>query len=136
MSEMQAITVLLIDDNPVDRQIYRRMLEALTYIVHEAEDGATGLEAARLLQPDCVLLDLRLTDQSGFEVLLALVKEPEHPALPVVMFTGATEQILEEGARNLGAHSCLIKGRCGASDLDRAIREAVAHHAVPWSPQR
>lgn len=108
------------------------MLEVASssYRIHEAEDGATGISAARSLRPDCVLLDLRLTDQSGFEVLLALVGEPENPALPVVMLTGATERILAEGARNLGAHGCLVKGHCHAYELDRAIRAAVAQHTV------
>lgn len=130
-----ALTVLIIDDNPVDRQIYRRMLEAASsdYRLHEAEDGATGISAAQSLHPDCVLLDLKLTDQSGFEVLLALVREPEKPAMPVVMLSGATQKVLADGACDLGAHSYLIKGQIESGELDRTIREAVARHAVRCS---
>ena len=70
------LRVLLSDDSPTDRQIYRRFLEqsATEYLVHEANDGATGLEAAARLQPDCILLDLRLSGESGYEVLFALMK--------------------------------------------------------------
>ncbi len=61
------LSVLLIDDSPADRLIYRRFLEQSStgYLVHEAEDGASGLEAAARLQPDCFLLDLRLSGESG-----------------------------------------------------------------------
>lgn len=128
------VNVLLIDDSPEDRQIYRRFLEqsAAEYSIHEAEDGAAGIEAARSIQPDCVLLDLRLPDQSGFEVLLTLVGEVEKPKLPVIILTAATGTILATGARDFGAHSYLIKGRIDMSELDRMIQDAVHQHAVLW----
>lgn len=121
------LSVLLIDDSPADRLIYRRFLEqsSTDYLVHEAEDGASGLEAAARLQPDCILLDLRLSGESGYEVLFTLMKQDCLPKMPVIMLTGATWNVLETGARSLGASGYLVKGKIDAPGLDHAIRSAI-----------
>jgi CheY-like chemotaxis protein len=93
--------------------------------VHEAEDGASGLEAAARLQPDCILLDLRLSGESGYEVLFTLMKQDGLPKIPVIMLTGAAWNALEAGARSLGASDYLIKGKIDAPGLDRAIRGVI-----------
>ena len=129
MTKTDSITVLIIDDNPVDRMTYRRYLENTSskYIVHEAEDGTKGIESADFLQPDCVLLDLRLADQSGFEVLIALVGEnAATPHIPVIMMSGTTAPSLVDGALSFGAYSYLLKGRFGQDILDETIQAAIA----------
>ena len=128
MTDAPRITVLIIDDNPVDRQTYRRFLEEASpaYLVHEARDGRSGLDAVDLLQPDCVLLDLKLTDQSGYEVLDRLAGEGSLRRIPVVMLSGLTMKALADGARSLGAHSYLIKGRFDKKELDNTVRAALA----------
>jgi DNA-binding NarL/FixJ family response regulator len=64
-----AETVLIIDDHAGFRRFARRLLEAGGLaVVGEAEDGATGLAAARRLDPDIVLLDVKLPDRDGFEI--------------------------------------------------------------------
>jgi len=64
-----AETVLIVDDHAGFRRFARRLLEAggLT-VIGEAEDGATGLAAAQRLDPDVVLLDVKLPDRDGFEI--------------------------------------------------------------------
>jgi CheY-like chemotaxis protein len=121
------LNILLIDDSAEDRQIYRRFLEQTStdYVVHEAEDRVSGLEAATRLRPDCILLDLRLSEDSGFQVLFALQEQDRVPKIPVVMLTGAAWNALEAGARSLGASEYLIKGKIDAPGLDRAIRGAM-----------
>jgi DNA-binding NarL/FixJ family response regulator len=124
----QPISVLLIDDNPIDREVHRRFLEqsSTDYVVHEAEDGASGIDAAARLQPDCVVLDLKLSDQSGFEVLIRLVGEEPSPKMPVIMLTTSVSNLLADGALSFGAQHYLIKGRFQPDQLDQAIKEAIA----------
>jgi len=61
-----ARTVLIVDDHPGFRTSARRMLEADGYrVVGEAQDGRSGIAAARTLRPDIVLLDVHLPDSTG-----------------------------------------------------------------------
>jgi DNA-binding NarL/FixJ family response regulator len=66
-------TILIIDDDPRFRMQARDVLAADGFVVlGEAADGASGLQAAKGLQPDFVLLDIGLPDIEGFEVAKAL----------------------------------------------------------------
>jgi two-component system sensor histidine kinase/response regulator len=131
MSERNRIVLLIIDDNQVDRHIYRRYLEhaSAEYEVHEAEDAKSGLDLARQLRPNCVLLDLRLNQESGFEILSELAQPQSQPRLPVIILTAAAWKPLEQGAMSLGAHANLVNGRTDADTLDRTIREAIDFHS-------
>ena len=76
MGENQAMekSVLIVDDHPSFRASARRMLEADGYeVVGEAEDAGAALAAAQRLQPELVLLDVRLPDTDGFEVARRLL---------------------------------------------------------------
>ena len=60
---------MIVDDHPVFRALARTLLEEEGYeVVAEAATGTSGLELARSLAPDLVLLDVALPDVSGFEV--------------------------------------------------------------------
>jgi DNA-binding NarL/FixJ family response regulator len=82
-------TVLIIDDDAGFRVQAKALLVADGFaVVGEAEDGLSGLEAARFLRPDYVLLDVGLPDVDGFEVagMLAADEEP-----PIVVLTSGRE---------------------------------------------
>jgi DNA-binding NarL/FixJ family response regulator len=66
-------TILIVDDDPRFRTQARDILAADGFVViGEAVDGASGLAAARALQPDFVLLDIGLPDIEGFDVATVL----------------------------------------------------------------
>jgi DNA-binding NarL/FixJ family response regulator len=66
-------TILIVDDDARFRAQARDVLEADGFVViGEAADGASGLEAARVMRPDYVLLDIGLPDIEGFEVARAM----------------------------------------------------------------
>ena len=70
-------TILIIDDNKGFRVQVRALLEADGFdVVGEAEDGRSGIAAARSLRPDLVLLDIGLPDVEGFEVAASLPPIP------------------------------------------------------------
>lgn len=82
-------TVLIIDDHAAFRVQARALLVAEGFsVIGEAVDGASGLEAARTLRPDLVLLDIGLPDVEGFEVAreLAVTGPP-----PFVVLTSSRE---------------------------------------------
>jgi len=80
-----ARTILIVDDHPSFRSSARRVLEAGGFlVVGEAEDGASGVAAARDLHPDVVLLDVGLPDADGFRVALCIKKLDDAPDVVIV----------------------------------------------------
>ena len=90
-------TVLVIEDNPHDRAMIRRLFQGQRreYVIHEATTGEAGLARCRELRPDCVLLDYYLPDMDGREWLAALA-HGLGPAgrVPVAMLTGREDDEL------------------------------------------
>ncbi|HMZ07268.1 MAG TPA: response regulator transcription factor [Anaerolineales bacterium] len=86
MSEI--IRILIVDDHAVVRKGLAMVLrlEADFEVVGEAENGRAGLEAARNLIPDLVLVDLIMPEMDGQEMALALRKE--NPGIKIMMLTG------------------------------------------------
>lgn len=121
------IVVLIIDDNEVDRYTFGRYLRERSeeYDVHEAADGMTGLDLVASLKPDCVLLDLNLAEQSGFEVLNVLAGDDARPRVPVIMLTGLRWNALKDSALSLNATNFLLKHETDATRLDEVVRRAV-----------
>ena len=104
-------TVLIIDDHPSFRATARMLLEAEGFsVVGEAEDGTSGLDAARALHPDLVLLDVNLPDISGFEVAAALTADAGAPAVVMISSREAGDfgpLIARSGARGFVAKADL-----------------------------
>src|SRR5689334_4604768 len=121
------MTILIIDDNSVDRSAYRRFLETSDgYVIFEAEDGKAGLDMAQQLRPNCILLSLKLKDQSGLEVLVKLRDEASTSVTPVIMISTGIAKVVVDAALSFGASHFLIKGKFDATALNAAIRESVA----------
>ena len=96
--------VLYVEDNPVNVLLVEQLLARWPQIglVH-AEDGRAGLELARRLQPDLVLLDMHLPDMSGLQVLAALRSDPATASLGVVALSASAEADDMQRAREAGA---------------------------------
>ncbi|RMG05833.1 MAG: response regulator [Cyanobacteria bacterium J055] len=84
-------TLLVVDDSPEDRELYRRYLlldRDRSYAILEAELGERGLELWHHHQPDAVLLALHLPDMDGLESIDRLYGAMPDACLPIVMVTG------------------------------------------------
>ena len=82
-------TILIVDDDPRFRAQARDVLAADGFVViGDAADGASGLEAAKALRPDFVLLDIGLPDIEGFEVARALA---ENGPPPLIVLTSSRD---------------------------------------------
>ncbi len=122
-------TVLIIDDSPEDRELYRRYLlrnEEYDYQILEASLGSDGVAQWQSCQLDAVLLDYQLPDLDGLEVLAAL-QDPTHPSfLPVIMVTGQGDEAIAVQALKAGAQDYLIKGQLSPTGLHLAVNAAIA----------
>jgi two-component system cell cycle response regulator DivK len=65
---MGDVCILYIEDNPENRLLVKRVLEAEGYIILEAADGTAGLEIAKQKQPDLILLDINLPEVDGYQL--------------------------------------------------------------------
>ncbi len=84
-ADSRAGVVLVIDDDPVARDLVRRLLEAEGFSVMEAADGPSGLALAHSHRPDAITLDVLMPSMDGWSVLTALKAEPELAEIPVIM---------------------------------------------------
>jgi PAS domain S-box-containing protein len=108
--------ILLIDDDPAVRDLLPRALERHDLHIETAADGASGLELARLLMPDLIILDILMPEVDGWTVLNELKASSETAAIPVILLT-----IADDAKRGvvLGAAETLNK----PADLDRLERQ-------------
>lgn len=116
--------VLIVDDEPIARQVLRQELELIDdiQVVGEAEDGAVALSLISRLQPDLVLLDLQMPGMTGFEMLAQLRATPT----PVIVIVTAYDQYAIQ-AFETGAIDYLLKPVSHtrlAKTLDRVRRLA------------
>src|SRR6266480_4114557 len=116
-------TLLLIDDDPdLLRDRVSHVLPAPAHRVEIAQTGAEGLERVAAACPDVILLDLRLPDQSGLDILRQLRQIDAR--IPVVMVTVARSSDSAIEAMRHGAYDYLLKP-IDLQKLDRVISEAL-----------
>jgi DNA-binding NtrC family response regulator len=101
-----ALTVLIVDDEETIRYGLREWLHEEGYVVLEAGDGRSALEKAEK-DPDIVLLDYKLPDMNGLEVLKELTARPGNPVVIMMTGFGTIEMAVE--AMRLGAYHFLTK---------------------------
>ncbi len=118
---MQHIRVLVVDDHPVIRQGLRSLLSQYPdiQVIEEAEGGAAALELIAALQPDVVLLDIRLAGASGLELAWQLRRL--HSTTRVIILTSHDDEAYLLEAAQAGAHGYLLKS-ASAEVLADAIR--------------
>jgi adenylate cyclase len=83
--------ILAVDDTPENLEILRVRLEAHGYAVAEAMDGIDGLEKARDLKPDLILLDIMMPRLDGIEAVRALKADPDLRSVPVILVTAKAD---------------------------------------------
>ncbi|MEH6405394.1 MAG: response regulator [Sneathiella sp.] len=89
---MESNTVLVIDDDPVARDILQGVLESEGYTVATAIDGAAGLKRARELRPALITLDVVMPEKDGWTLLQDLKADPELSDIPVLMVSIVDEK--------------------------------------------
>ncbi len=80
-------TILLIEDNEQNRYLATFLLEQHRHRVVSAADGPSGVEAARALEPDLILLDIQLPGMDGYAVARALREVDKLAATPIIAVT-------------------------------------------------
>jgi PleD family two-component response regulator len=120
-----ALRVLLIDDDQLDRMSVVRALKRGTrrYDITEAESATIGLRYAAERKFDVILLDYRMPDMDGIEVLHQL-RSGSGPRVAVLMLSRLEDEALAERCLDAGAQDFLLKDEVDHRRLARALRQA------------
>lgn len=101
--------LLVIEDDPLLRESLMELLKLNGYRTVAAGDGQTGIDLAQSLQPDCILLDLRLPDMDGFTVLKRMKTDARTTPIPVIVLSGFSRSEDQELALKLEAAAYVLK---------------------------
>jgi signal transduction histidine kinase len=80
-------TILLVEDNPSDRALFRRILGGGGHTVHEIVRGAEVMRRVKEIRPHVIVLDVNLPDTDGCEICRELRSDPFSSGIPVLMLT-------------------------------------------------
>lgn len=101
--------LLIVDDSELDRLTLQKIAEKNGYTVITASDGPEGLEKARSEKPDCILMDVVMPTQSGFEVTRVLRDDPLTKNIPVIICSTKSLKTDEMWGKHQGAVDYIIK---------------------------
>ena len=126
--------LLIVEDNPAEQLSIRELLGSDDIDVTVADTGAKALELVSQESFDCVVLDLRLPDMTGFDILERMRDIPEVSDLPVVVFTGKELSPEEDARLHTLARSVVVKG---VESPERLLDETALflHRVVADLPQ-
>ncbi len=101
--------ILIVDDEETNRLLLKQILKLNKYEYEEAFDGLEGIEKAKTILPDLILLDINMPNMSGFDACKKLKLMPETREIPIIFLTAInkTKTIIE--GFNLGAVDYITK---------------------------
>lgn len=102
-------TVLLVEDEPAQREVLAYNLKAEGFTVFTAEDGEEALLQAAEVTPDIILLDWMLPNVSGIEVCRQLKTRTETRSVPVIMISARSEEVDRVRGLETGADDYVVK---------------------------
>jgi CheY-like chemotaxis protein len=103
------IRILIVEDQPAQREHLTRVFKRNSFEVFEAGDGVEGVERACFRKPDLVLMDLRMPRMDGIEAIKLLRKTPKSSDLPIIVVTAWHSERIRTRACRAGANLYLTK---------------------------
>jgi CheY-like chemotaxis protein len=121
-----SVGVLVVDDSLIFRTGMARAVKACSglELLGEADNGYAALDAIAELEPDIVILDLRMPELDGIGVLRSLRAQDPPPACRVLVISATLDEESESEILEAGAHACLSKALSRADICDVVLRLA------------
>jgi twitching motility two-component system response regulator PilH len=104
-----ARNILIVEDNPVDRQRLEKLLGEAGYLVAAVSNGAQALAAAKRSRPDAILMDVNMPEMDGFAATRALQGDAETRDIPVILVTAKDQKADKAWGQMLGARGYVTK---------------------------
>jgi two-component system cell cycle response regulator DivK len=101
--------ILVVEDQPVNRELLCDWLDTEGYDVAQAEDLASAFSALQSFRPDAVLLDIQLGDQDGATLATWIRQQPALRAIPVIAVTAHAMTSEQQRILQAGCNACISK---------------------------
>jgi GAF domain-containing protein/DNA-binding response OmpR family regulator len=118
----QPTRVLVVEDDPYQRERMREWIESQHAIVQQAANGKEALERLQESKPDLILLDLMMPEMDGFQVVARLQNEPTWRDIPVIVITALDLDAKDRARLNSGVETVLVKEAFRPAELVDRIR--------------
>jgi CheY-like chemotaxis protein len=125
-TDQQEMRVLVVDDEPANRDYLTRILEPEGFTVTTADGGRSGIQLAKSGRPDLVLLDLMMPDVTGFDVVEALRADEATRAIPIMVLTAKDLTEADKGQLNGHVATVLSRRSTGVADLLGQLQHVVS----------
>lgn len=123
MTEKKKPSILIVEDERTLAKIYARLLEHEGYQVTLAFNGVEGIARLREKIPDLVLLDIKMPQMNGFEVMQEMQNDPRLRDVPVVILTVLGQDADREHGLSLGAKDYLVKTDFTLSEILTKVKK-------------
>ncbi len=124
-SSARPTRILVVEDDPIQRERARAWLEPQQWTVTEASNGREALASLGNQKPDLILLDLMMPEMDGFQLVAVLQKEAQWRDIPVIVITAMDLTAGDRARLNSGIESVLVKNMFQSAELVDRIRRLV-----------
>ena len=118
--------ILLIEDDPLMVNLYRKIFARAGYEVEIAQRGGEGLEKAKDTLPNLILLDIMMPEMDGFEVLAILKKDDKTKSIPVIALTNLAGEEDAKRALALGVAKYVIKSEHDPREVLQMVKDVLS----------
>ena len=101
--------ILIVDDSPSQLLGIKRIVEKLGHETLSAEDGAAGVEVAKLEKPDLILMDVVMPNLNGFQATRTISKNADTAHIPIILVTTKDQETDKVWGMRQGAKAYVTK---------------------------
>ena len=106
---MSTKTILVVDDSKTDFLYVKNILDHGGYKVAYAPSGQDGIQMAKDVKPDCILMDVVMPGVNGFQATRTLSKDPETSNIPIIVISSKNQETDRLWALRQGAKEYIVK---------------------------
>ena len=119
----QKTKVLIIEDEEILVNMYTARFKNEGFEVYQASNGKDGLNQAKTIKPNIILLDIIMPEMDGFMVLKDLKSNTETQNIPIIMLTNLGQDGDIEKGKQLGAKDYLVKANLTPMQVVKRVQE-------------
>ena len=126
-SNKREITILAVDDEPVNLKLVESALAPRGYKIITANNGKEAVNLAHIHKPDLILMDILMPEMDGYDASSEIRKDPKTRDIPIIMLTSVGYDLNKKLAEAIGVDGYIVKPFM-IDDLITKINETLQNH--------